>query len=148
MHCGWQLREDAHPKACQVAGSCELLFCPHARRNSSASTQSLFTINLLWLTQFPFSLPLLGFLSQHCREIIPLCTADRWDSLFIYLIELPKPVPPCTVTCLLISVLPPWTRGFPEHNRWQIEQTNPTHFGIFARHFPPPISSKVINQFQ
>lgn len=31
--CRWQLGESAHPKACQAAGSCELLLCLGARRN-------------------------------------------------------------------------------------------------------------------
>lgn len=82
----WQLRVVAHTKACQAAGSCGLLFCLRARRNSRVSTQSLFPTSPSWLTRFPFfsfSITLLGVLSDHQWEIPLQWKADKWHVILL-----------------------------------------------------------------
>lgn len=97
----------AHPWTCQAAGSCELLFCPSARRNSRASTQALLPVSLTWLTWFPvlsFSITFFGVLSRHLWEITLQWTADRWHTSFFHLVEIPKHISPSKVMCLWIFI--------------------------------------------
>lgn len=81
----WQLREVAYPKACQAAGSCKLLFCLSARRNSRVSTQSFLPTRYLcdWHDFLSFSITILGVQSEHCLKILLQWTADRWHIIIL-----------------------------------------------------------------
>lgn len=100
MHYGWQLREVPHPKACQVAGSCELLCCLLARGNLEQCwpNQRSQPVCVDWhdFSLLTVSLTLLGcqhFIGKSCF-FLQCSTVDRWDALFHYLIGIPHGVSP------------------------------------------------------